>query len=486
MVNIIDLNAKVELETLISGLTLASETTSDLVLILKTADLSSVYADTIKTELISRLNSANTSDTLEEIALLSVSLQFITDNRSIFVTNLSDLTLLSVDPGTIVFVVNENLPYVYRSDLTWVLLFPSVTGALPLQNAWAWGPNTDGQLGDASIISRSSPVSVVGGYTDWIQVSGGKSHSIGLRGNGTLWAWGLNTDGQLDDDTTTSRLSPVSVVGGFTWKDINAGGKHNLALIANGTAWAWGLNTNGQLGDGTTTVRSSPVSVVGGFTDWIEISAGYDHNIALRANGTAWAWGLNTLGRLGDGTTTDQSSPVSVVGGFTDWIQVSAGTGHSLGLRANGTVWGWGLNSSGQLGDGTTTDQSSPVSVIGGFTNWVQVSAGGAHSIGARTNGTVWGWGINTNGQLGNGDTTAQSSPVSVIGGFTDWVQISSGNNHTAGLRANGTAWAWGLNSSGQLGDNTAVDKSSPVSVVGNFTNWVQIIASDHTLGVRS
>jgi alpha-tubulin suppressor-like RCC1 family protein len=486
MVNIVDSNAKVELETLISGLTLASETTSSLALILKTADLSSVYAETIKTELISRLNSANTADSLEEIALLSASLQFITDNRSISVTNLSDLTLLSVDPGTIVFVVNENLPYVYKSDLTWVLLFPTITGASPIQNAWAWGTNSDGQLGDNTTVSKSSPVSVVGGYTDWIQVSAGTYHNLGLRANGTAWAWGLNATGQLGNETTTAQSSPVSIVGGFTdWTQLSGGFKHSLGLRANGTLWAWGYNFLGELGDNTIVDKSSPVSVVGGFTDWVQVSSGSHHGIALRGNGTAWGWGENAFGRLGDNTTVDKSSPVSVVGGFADWIQLSAGSIHSLGVRANGTAWGWGNNASGRLGDTTTTAQSSPVSVVGGFADWIQLSAGGSHSLGLRANGTAWAWGFNGSGMLGDNTTVSKTSPVSVVGGFTDWVQLDAGQVHSVGLRANGTAWAWGSNASGALGDNTIVNKSSPVSVVGGFTDWVQISAVTHSTGIR-
>jgi alpha-tubulin suppressor-like RCC1 family protein len=129
------------------------------------------------------------------------------------------------------------------------------------------------------------------------------------------------------------------------------------------------------------------VSVVGGYTDWVQVSAGDRHNLGIRANGTAWAWGYNLYGRLGDGTTVSKSSPVSVVGGFTDWVQVSANI-HSVGLRLNGTAWGWGGNGSGRLGDGTVTSRLSPASVIGGFGNfndWVQLNAGGAFSVGIRT-----------------------------------------------------------------------------------------------------
>lgn len=487
MSTINDTNAISVLESLISGLTVATETTERLVLILKTATLANVDATSIKTELLSRLAAANNSTSLDEIALLSTSLPLSTSNRSIFVTDLTDLNTLTVEPGTVVYVNNESLPYVYKSDLTWSLLFTALQSDKPAQNLQSWGVNTNGSLGDGTITNRSSPVSVAGGYTDWVQVSAGDSHSLALRANGTAWAWGTNTDGRLGDNSTTNKSSPVSVVGIIAdWKDISAGGSHSIAIEASGTIWAWGANSNGELGDNTTTSRSSPVSVIGGIVDWKDISAGGSHNLALRANGTAWAWGLNTDGRLGDVSTVAKSSPVSVVGGFTDWVQVSAGSIHSLALRSNGTAWGWGGNTYGQIGDNTTNSTSSPVSVVGGFTDWVQVTGGTRHSLGIRANGTAWAWGFNGNGRLGDGTVTDNASPVSVIGGFTDWVQLSAGYSHSTGVRANGTAWGWGSNSDGKLGDNTTTDRSSPVSVTGGLSGWVQVsVKGTHTLGLR-
>jgi alpha-tubulin suppressor-like RCC1 family protein len=354
-------------------------------------------------------------------------------------------------------------------------------------NAYGWGLGTSGRLGDGTTISKLSPVSVVGGFTDWVQVSAADLHTVALRANGTAWSWGQNNIGILGDNTFTSRTSPVSVVGGFTdWVQVSAANLHTAAIRANGTAYAWGNNQSGQLGDNTITSRSSPVSVVGGFTDWVQISAGASHTTAIRVNGTAYAWGSNTNAKLGDGTTTSRSSPVSVVGGITDWVQVSAGYICTVAIRANGTAWGWGGNTQGQLGDNTTTTSSSPVSVVGGFTNWVQISAHELHTVAIRANGTAYAWGGNSVGQLGDNTTTSRSSPVSVVGGFTDWVQISAGGAYTVAIRANGTAWAWGLNTVGNLGDNTLISKRSPVSVVGGFTDWVQISAGNaHTIAIR-
>ena len=198
-----------------------------------------------------------------------------------------------------------------------------------------------------------------------------------------------------------------------------------------------------------------------------------------------YASGCNGEGRLGDNSITTRSSPVSVVGGFTDWCQVSGALRHSLGVRTNGTAWAWGCNASGQLGDGTIVSKRSPVSVVGGFTDWCQVNGGGYHSLGVRTNGTAWAWGRNDSGRLGDNSTVFSSSPVSVVGGFTDWCQVSAGGAHGIGLRTNGTAWAWGCNSRGQLGDNTLVSRCSPVSVVGSFTGWSRVSAgSSHSLSI--
>jgi alpha-tubulin suppressor-like RCC1 family protein len=418
----------------------------------------------------------NATETVDYL-LLSKALESLNVGQIRTVATFANLPSAASNEGLLVFVTADERLY-WSTGTDWYSIVTENKGL-----AWAWGQNSVGSLGDATTTNRSSPVSVVGGFTDWCQIdtsgsSFSATHVLAVRQNGTAWAWGLNGSGRLGDGTITSRTSPVSVVGGFTdWCQVSAGTSHSLGLRQNGTAWAWGLNNSGQLGTGTTTARSSPVSVVGGFTDWCQVSAGSYHSLGVRQDGSAWAWGAGSCGRLGSDTTTNTSSPVSVIGGFTDWCQVSAGGCHSLGVRQNGTVWSWGYNHCGQLGDGTTTSRTSPVSVVGGFTDWCQVSAGGCHSLGVRENGTAWAWGANTNGRLGDGTTTSTSSPVSVVGGFTDWCQVSAGINHSLGVRQNGTAWAWGFNTSGQLGDGTTTGKASPVSIAGGFTDWCQVSA---------
>ena len=394
----------------------------------------------------------------------------------------ASLPTASDNTGRFVYILNT-CQYKFSDGSIWTNDFSSLTS-----QAYAWGRASLGRLGDNTTVNKSSPVSVVGGFTDWCQVSAGSEFSLGVRTNGTAWAWGYNNCGQLGDNTIVNKSSPILVTGGFTdWCQVSAGiTKNSLGVRQNGTAWAWGCNAYGELGNNSTVSKSSPVTVIGGFTNWCQVSAGGQHSLGVRTNGTAWAWGRGQYGRLGIDAAGNKSSPVSVVGGFTDWCQISAGSGQSLAVRQNGTAWAWGYNAQGQLGDNTTASKSSPVSVVGGYTDWCQVSVNTQHTLGVRTNGTAWAWGAGGDGRLGDNTTVNKSSPVTVIGGFTDWCQVSAGYKFSLGARTNGTAWAWGYNTCGVLGDNTTVSKSSPVSVVGGFTDWWDISAgSIHSLAIR-
>jgi alpha-tubulin suppressor-like RCC1 family protein len=392
-------------------------------------------------------------------------------------------------PNAMIYYVNSIDIFAVSSNLKWLTL----DGRLLRQDSlygkiWSWGNNCSGQLGDNTTISKSSPGLAVDRFSDWCQISAGECHSLAVRTNGTAWAWGAGSFGRLGDNTAVTKSSPVAVVGGFTdWCQLSAGCDHSIGVRINGSAWAWGANPFGQLGDNTTISKSSPVSVISGATGWCRVSAGLGFSNGVRANGGASAWGNSGSGRLGDNSIVNKSSPALISGGFTDWCQTSAGSIHSLGLRTNGSLWAWGCNATGQLGDNTTVSKSSPVSVVGGFTDWCQVSAGCYHSLGVRCNGSAWAWGSGCCGRLGDNTTVSKSSPVSVVGGFTDWCQVSAGICHSLAVRTNGTAWAWGVALCGRLGDNTTTNNSSPVSVVGGFTNWCRVSAgNDHSLGIIS
>jgi alpha-tubulin suppressor-like RCC1 family protein len=404
-------------------------------------------------------------DTLSERSVLSVA-------------NLAALPDVVSNLGSLVYVVAEN-KYYYSDGVTWNINYSSEY-VVQSTTAYGWGSNGNGELGDGTTANRSSPVTVIGGITNWSQLDSGQFHSVGVTSTGIAYAWGNNGYGRLGDGTTTSRRSPVTVVGGITnWSQLAGASNHSLGLTSTGIAYAWGSNSYGRLGDGTITSRSSPVSVVGGITNWRQVAAGDSHSLGLTSTGIAYAWGKNQFGQLGDGTTTNRSSPVTILGGITNWSQISSGREFNAGITSAGIAYLWGRNNYGQLGDGTTTARSSPVTAVGGITNWSQLSTGSYHSLVITSNGIAYAWGRNGLGQLGDGTTTTRSSPVTVVGGITNWSQLGGGGNHTVGLTATGIAYAWGTNAGGYLGDGTTTTRSSPVTVVGGITNWSQVSAGD-------
>jgi alpha-tubulin suppressor-like RCC1 family protein len=353
---------------------------------------------------------------------------------------------------------------------------------------WAWGYNTSGQLGDSTTTQRNSPVQV-GSETTWDSVACGDRHTVAVRSDGTLWAWGSHSDGQLgygnsqfDDSGTINRRSPVQVGSETTWTSAACGQYHTVAVRLDGTLWAWGHNNFGQLGDGTTRGQSSPVQV-GTATNWASVAGSYYHTVAVRSDGTLWAWGDNRSGQLGDGTTTGRSSPVQV-GSATNWASVAGGVDHTVAVRSDGTLWAWGLNFYGQLGNGTTTQRNTPGQVDSAVP-WASAAAGDGHTVAVRNDGTLWAWGDNEYGQLGDGTTAQRHSPVRV-GIATNWASVACGAAHSVAVRTDGTLWAWGYNGSGQLGDWTMTNQKRPVQV-GSETTWVSVACGDfHTVAVRS
>ncbi len=332
---------------------------------------------------------------------------------------------------------------------------------------WAWGSNDNGQIGDGTLIDRTLPVQI-GSANDWAFVSGGSFHSLAIKNNGTLWAWGDNATGQLGDGTAVDKLVPVQVGSATNWSFVSAGGSHSIGLRTDGTMWGWGANNYNQVGDGTSVQKNSPVQI-GVANNWAKISAGSDHNLAIKTDGTLWAWGRNTNGQLGDGTIVGKSTPVQI-GVATNWSKIAGNFSHSIALRTDGTLWTWGQNNFGQIGDGTTVQKTSPVQ-IGAATDWTEVDGGLFYSIAQKSNGTLWSWGYNVYGMLGDGTTVNKSSPIQ-SGTATNWTQVSCGLYHLIGLRTGGTMWSWGWHMNGRLGDGSVANKltatqvtSLPVSV---------------------
>jgi alpha-tubulin suppressor-like RCC1 family protein len=295
---------------------------------------------------------------------------------------------------------------------------------------YAWGDNGDGRLGDTTTDSRSSPTQI-GFLTNWSQLSGANRNTLATKTDNTLWGWGYNGQGQLGNNDVNATSSPVQVGALSVWYQVSAGRNHAGAVKTNNTLWTWGYNNNGELGDNTVVRRSSPVQI-GALTNWSQVSSGRNHKAAVKTDGTMWSWGNNNRGQLGDNTTVNKSSPVQV-GALTNWLKVSLPSEalryRAAAVKTNGTAWGWGLNSAGGIGDNTTITRSSPVQV-GALTNWDSISAGGYHTAAVKTNGTLWSWGFNGAGQLGDNTVLQKSSPVQ-IGASTSWISVSCGSDHT-------------------------------------------------------
>ena len=260
------------------------------------------------------------------------------------------------------------------------------------------------------------------------------------------FGWGFNTFGSVGDGTTTDRNSPTAL-SPAAWVSVSAGSFHSCGIRATGTAWCWGENTDRQVGDGTTVWPTSPVAVSGGANNYVSIDAGDSHTCATRADETLWCWGRDFEGQIGDGHpgSVDTATPAQVAG--SGWRSVSTGLLHTCAIRSDRSLWCWGDNFFGQLGDGTDVNRSTPTQVPG--TEWETISAGFNHTCAMRTDDTAWCWGNGDDAALGTGDFVWRSTPAQVPG---TWTAIEAGGRHTCGLKAEHTAWCWGYNEEGQAG----------------------------------
>ncbi|MBI4712698.1 MAG: fibronectin type III domain-containing protein [Planctomycetes bacterium] len=334
----------------------------------------------------------------------------------------------------------------------------------------SWGDNSVGQLGlgdSGAGTNRLWPVQI-GLDTDWAEVTAGDAHTVAINNDGTLWAWGDNEFGQLGTGTSgwgTNRKSPYRIDYDTDWIQVTAGEFHNIARKSGGTLWSWGYNFNGQLGLGDILDRSY-ISKIGSDSDWTSVRAGGSHTVALKADGTLWAWGDNSSGQLGLGDIAERYLPVQEVLTETDWAQVAAGGAHTIGRKLDGTLWAWGDNESGQLGlgdSGAGTNRLSPTPV-GADTDWVDIVAGGLHTVAIKSDGTLYGWGDNSKGQLGLGDTANRTTPTKI--GTATYLSAAAGGWFTVAiLKTNGTLWTWGDNSTGQLGLGDTTDRTMPTLV---------------------
>lgn len=383
---------------------------------------------------------------------------------------------------------------------------------------FAWGYNGYGQLGQSNTTNYSSPIQI-GSGTTWSKLGSNYFQHNAIKTDGTMWAAGYNGYYNLGTGNTTQYTSPVQVGSDTDWSFVadlgtDAGDAPWLhAVKTNGSRWSAGYDGYGQCGYGSTTsyrtTLSQPYSDSPG---WSMIAQGDFHTMGIKTNGTLWGWGRGYEGQIGNNGTSYYASPVQI-GAGTNWSKVACGYMHTIAVKTDGTIWSWGdggngFGAVGQLGFntsytyscyictcstgypyyqccggyyGTCTNYynySSPVQ-IGSGTTWADVAAGAGHVLARKTDGTLWVWGYNSNGQLGVSNSTNYSSPVQV-GAGTTWSKISGGYAHTLATKTDGTLWAWGYNGYGNLGTSNTTSYSSPVQV-GSGTGWTEISAGGYS-----
>ena len=341
---------------------------------------------------------------------------------------------------------------------------------------YCWGYNGNGTIGDGTKTHRYSPT-VVGTGMNFTQVATGIGHSCALTDTGAAYCWGKNESGQLGDGTTIDRTVPTAVLGGLSFNAIDVGYTHSCALTAAGAAYCWGADSLGQLGDGAAAVRQlQPVAVSGGVT-FSMIRAGNTHTCGLQdVTGFAYCWGANSTGQIGNGTggnASDRVTTPAAVSGGNSFAQIDVGSSHTCALLTNqnaaNKMFCWGWNDNGQLGIATTelcrgtvkcsrTPLKLPSSV-----KLISITAGSTHTCGIISTGTAYCWGSNGNGQLGDGTTTARPAPTAISG--VQFKSIRAGRNFTCGVLLDNTARCWGYNYFGMLGLGDATDRSTPTAV---------------------
>jgi alpha-tubulin suppressor-like RCC1 family protein len=352
---------------------------------------------------------------------------------------------------------------------------------------WCWGDGSLGQTGQPGAEAPTLAPVKVGDGADWTAITGGLRFFCGLRAAGKLFCWGSNSRSALGLGYSSDRNEPTLVDDTTTWERVEVQLDDGCAIRKNGALFCWGRNVSGQLGDGSQVTRTAPVSIGAGKA-WKRVAVGRTHScgIALE-NGVEglYCWGQDVNGEQGNGAgATPSLLPAPVVappGAPSPWTEVAAGLNHSCALRKDGTLWCWGRNALGQLGDTTLTARSEPKQVLpAGASNWVDVATSGEHTCALRASGTLWCWGRNDVGQLGLGDGNSPvSTPTQVGNAFYE--AIDAGANHTCAVATNGTLWCWGRNASGELGLGNSVGPVLVPTQVGAESDWVRPVLGQGT-----
>lgn len=350
-----------------------------------------------------------------------------------------------------------------------------------------WGYNSYGQLGDGTQDSKNTPTQVSGLTSGVNQITAGWLSSCALLGTGEVRCWGSNLSGQIGDGTITNwRLTPTKVIGlSSSVTHVSAANHFSCARLSSGSVQCWGRGKRGELGDGTVINKSTkprPTQILDLSSNALSLAAGSNHTCALLDSGSLKCWGLNLSGQIGDGFQVDKYAPTQVTGLSSGVTSVVAGENHSCALLSDGSAKCWGQNTYGAIGDDSTIDRSLPTQVLGLTSGVSKISAGGRNTCVLLSSGAVKCWGDNSSGQIGNGDAELRSQkiPTQVSGLTSDVTQISMGYGHACALLSTGAVKCWGANGAGQLGDGSQNNKNAPIQVSGLTSGVIQIAAGNY------
>jgi len=395
------------------------------------------------------------------------------------ITNFKDSN--NVDLGK-KLVTKDYLLEVYGS----ILENSPASGLIVTPELWVWGLNNRGVLGINNPAGDvATPVTTFAGGNNWKQVSAGLSHIAAIKTDGSLWNWGRGTESQLGNFAATDRSTPVTTfAGGNDWKQVACGAYTTLAIKTDGSLWGWGRGDNGELGNFSNTNRSTPVTTFAGENNWKQVSGGQEHTAAIKTDGSLWTWGRNSYGALGtnsSGFSDRRSTPVTTFVGGNDWKQVDCGNDYTAAVKSDGSLWTWGRNTQGQLGINNTTHKNIPVTTFAGGNNWKSVACGDVHTIAIKTDGSLWIWGGNGQGQLGTDNFTSRSTPVTTFAGGNNWKQVSGGLINTVAIKTDGSLWGWGNGDSGLIGNNSGGSRLTPVTTFAGGNDWKQVAMFDRS-----
>ena len=342
-----------------------------------------------------------------------------------------------------------------------------VAGIKPNGTIWTWGWGNWGQQGNTSDFDEYSPLQLTS-TSNWQSIKSSRLNTFAIKTDGTLWGCGGNLYGGMGIGSTVDHISVMTQIGtAANWKQVTSGDYFTIALKTDNSLWGWGQNDGYQMGNNVCCGNQLTPIQIGAATDWKTTGTSHVRSgFAIKNNGTLWCWGTNIAGLLGDSSVTERVVPTQF-NPATDWDKMSVGNAHILILKTNETLWAWGNYGFGETGQNPSSivDLSVPFQIAG---TWKAMSAGISFSMGIKTDGTLWAWGRNDVGQLGDGGTTNRYIPLQ-LGTATNWNSVSCGYQHTVALRTDGSLWTWGTNDFGQLGNGgtTAFATPSNVSIAG-------------------